>query len=471
MEKLETFAALKSSAEDGVAPADPKNLTLREVGTLTEQETKSLQAQDVLRKWLQQSEEDWQATLSTDCKGLGEEMAALQCLLSKGKLSNTVDEKLSAVKTFAESKDFSSWFKEQSKAVKALKMHASQIANKIVTTVKTYQKAHAVAAGKKAAQAKKAAKQVEAAQPKATQNPEADRAEPAPASPLLEIGFLGQVASMTVYNSFVDFSKAKVNWTKPFVVKGLQSLVRDRFEKPSVRSSCDYFESVIEPKSAALVRAKCLPEGCEETSSKFQFFLPSERHVDIGTLKLPNDEKLRRSLTSVRMVAQGPKPYHGFDFDDFPSLEVPVKGQKQVLLFRPDADESEVTVDTYADKIKTANQEQLLAIGKCAVTHTLNVADVMYWPAGWFCVAASIGKTPCYSFAYPMLVRLEDPSEVPNLTSTTESRKDLMAMRTAAQLSWPVLDGQPAQPRVKVECIEIDNAKAFKKNEVIEVDS
>ncbi len=470
MQKLDTFAELKKSAEDGVAPANPNNLTLREVGTLAEQEAKSLETQDVLRKWLQQSEEDWQTTLSTYCKGLGEEMAALQCLLPKGKLSNAVDEKLSAVQTFAESKDFSSWFKEQSKAVKALKVHASQIASKISTTVRTYQKAHVVAAGKKAAQAKKAAKQVETTQPKTPQNPEAEKGEPAPVSPFLGIGFLEHVASMNVYNSFVDFSKANVNWTKPFVVKGLQSLVRDRFEKPNVRSSCDYFESVIEPKSGALVRAKCLPEGCEETSSKFQFFLPSERRIDIGTLQLPNDEKLRRSLTSVRMVAQGPKPFHGFDYDDFPSLEVPVKGQKQVLLFRPDADESEVTVDTYADKIKSGNQEQLLEIQKIAVAHTLNVADVMYWPAGWFCVAASIGKTPCYSFAYPMLVRLEDPSEVPNLTSTTESRKDLLAMRSAAQLSWPASKGQPT--RVKAELIEIaDNAKAFEKNEVIEVDS
>lgn len=471
MEKLGTFAELKQSAEDGVTPADPNNLTLREVGTLAEQETKSLQAQDVLRKWLQQSEEDWKTTLSTYCKGLGEEMANLQCLLPKGTLSNAVDEKLSAVKTFAESKDFSSWFKEQSKAAKALKGHTSQIANKLSTTVKTYQKAHAVAAGKKAAQAKKAAKQVEALQPKTTPNPEAEKGEPAHASPFLGIGFLEHVASMTVYNSFVDFSKAKVNWTKPFVVKGLQSLVRDRFEKPSVRSSCDYFESVIEPQSGALVRAKCLPGGCDETSSKFQLFLPSERHVDIRTLQLPNDEKLRRCLTSVRMVAQGPKPFHGFDYDDFPSLEVSVKGQKQVLLFRPDADESEVlTVDTYADKIKKANQEQLLEIQKSAVAHTLNVADVMYWPAGWFCVAASIGKAPCYSFAYPMLVRLEDPSEVPNLTSTTESRKHLMAMRSAAQLSWPDSKSQP--PRVKTELIEIkETAKAFEKNEVIEVDS
>ena len=236
---------------------------------------------------------------------------------------------------------------------------------------------------------------------------------------------------MTVYES-VDSFKAiggLDKWASPFVVKGVQAPVRDRFEESRIRTPAEYFENMLAEKAATLVRAKCFVESGSDTQKTLKFLLDDERMVDLSQMSWP-DDKQRRSVLGLRLVAQGPKLFCGFDFDDLSTIEVPVRGQQQCLLFRPspemqfltDGSGALLTLEAMVSKVKGISVEDVAVLKEHAFVHTLGVAEALYTPSGWFAIMCSIGNSPCYSFSSAALLRhLKGDEDKTSLTCSLKS--------------------------------------------------
>ncbi|CAK9013976.1 unnamed protein product [Durusdinium trenchii] len=423
----------------------------REVLTMKNQEEKAKAANTVLLGWLQSSMVDWQLLLGRP-EGLlvSEEISTLGDLLPCNELKTVSDSKLNAVLEFEQSKACSAWFRDQVKTLRLLKALVNQTATKITTTIKTYQKAHKSAHDKKVAQAKKNAKKGKEKEGEAGSVSQPGEVASSGSSgvsvssPLLTQEFLKSCQAIKVHALVEAFHKElgpeASCWAVPFVIKGLQAPVRERFENSNLRPAAEYFEQVVTEKASSLVRARCTPDHCQEVQQLLLGLLPKDRMVDLANAGL-EDEKVLKAVVSTRLVAQGAqKPYAGFEYEDLGSWEVPVKGQKQVVLFQPGAD-MPFFMSNDGSKLLDAESKVL---AKHAHVHTLTIAEGLYWPPGWACVSVSVGKSPCFSLSQSFLLRhlvTDGEDNVLNtaLTSSSSGRQAWLDAWKKAQAALPSL--------------------------------
>lgn len=449
--KIKELIAFGGKAEDIVAPTNPDDLTRREVLTMKNQEEKAKAANTVLLGWLQSSMVDWQLLLGRP-EGLlvSEEISTLGDLLPCNELKTVSDSKLNAVLEFEQSKACSAWFRDQVKTLRLLKALVNQTATKITTTIKTYQKAHKSAHDKKVAQAKKNAKKGKEKEGEAGSVSQPGEVASSGSSgvsvssPLLTQEFLKSCQAIKVHALVEAFHKElgpeASCWAVPFVIKGLQAPVRERFENSNLRPAAEYFEQVVTEKASSLVRARCTPDHCQEVQQLLLGLLPKDRMVDLANAGL-EDEKVLKAVVSTRLVAQGAqKPYAGFEYEDLGSWEVPVKGQKQVVLFQPGAD-MPFFMSNDGSKLLDAESKVL---AKHAHVHTLTIAEGLYWPPGWACVSVSVGKSPCFSLSQSFLLRhlvTDGEDNVLNtaLTSSSSGRQAWLDAWKKAQAALPSL--------------------------------
>eukprot|EP00913_Durusdinium_trenchii_P010377 g9728.t1 len=441
--QLSELEELALTAEDAAAPQVQDHLT--KMATIAPQQVKATNVLHLLDSWLTTSMAEWQVVLgSAAAVSLAEEMPTLSSLEPLLELETAGDSKIQAVKTFEQSLSVNGFLKEQTKLMKSLKASVAQAYGKIATTIKTYQKAHKQTLEKKAAAEKKAQKAQAKKKPKSNGD-DGTEAASSPSmvgfqnsTPLLAPEFLKGCKAVQGFESADAFrADTGLKWDTPFVVKGIQSPVRERFENPRLRQSAEYFESVLSEKSDSLVRAKCMPDNAGEAQKCLSSLAPAELVVDLGTIQL-SDDKVRRSVSGVRLVAQGSKPYIGYDYDDLASFEVAVKGQKQALLFRPCADLSFLVgedgrllpAETQLSKLKALTPEQCEQLKPHAMVHTLTVSEALFWPAGWIGVFSAVGKATTFSLALPVLLRAGDASL---LWSTSAPRQALLDAWKAAQ--------------------------------------
>ncbi|CAK9108989.1 unnamed protein product [Durusdinium trenchii] len=453
--QLSELEELALTAEDAAAPQVQDHLT--KMATIAPQQVKATNVLHLLDSWLTTSMAEWQVVLgSAAAVSLAEEMPTLSSLEPLLELETAGDSKIQAVKTFEQSLSVNGFLKEQTKLMKSLKASVAQAYGKIATTIKTYQKAHKQTLEKKAAAEKKAQKAQAKKKPKSNGD-DGTEAASSPSmvgfqnsTPLLAPEFLKGCKAVQGFESADAFrADAGLKWDTPFVVKGIQSPVRERFENPRLRQSAEYFESVLSEKSDSLVRAKCMPDNAGEAQKCLSSLAPAELVVDLGTIQL-SDDKVRRSVSGVRLVAQGSKPYIGYDYDDLASFEVAVKGQKQALLFRPCADLSFLVgedgrllpAETQLSKLKALTPEQCEQLKPHAMVHTLTVSEALFWPAGWIGVFSAVGKATTFSLALPVLLRAGDASL---LWSTSAPRQALLDAWKAAQ----------QQQQAKVEAVDV----------------
>ena len=133
----------------------------------------------------------------------------------------------------------------------------------------------------------------------------------------------------------------------------------------------------------------------------------------------------------VPPARQGPKPFMGFEYEDLASWEVPVKGQKQVLLFFPcpdlsfckDAHGKLLPAEDIQANLKALNPAQVEELEGRSYARNLTVGEALFWPAAWCEATAAVGRTVCFSLAKSFLLGT-GPSD---LTSKVADRENCLA--------------------------------------------
>ena len=128
----------------------------------------------------------------------------------------------------------------------------------------------------------------------------------------------------------------------------------------------------------------------------------------------------------------------GFEYEDLASWEVPVKGQKQVLLFFPcpdlsfckDAHGKLLPAEDIQANLKALNPAQVEELEGRSYARNLTVGEALFWPAAWCEATAAVGRTVCFSLAKSFLLGT-GPSD---LTSKVADREKLLGIWKSEQV-------------------------------------
>ena len=253
--------------------------------------------------------------------------------------------------------------------------------------------------------AKAAAKSAAGAKPKKAPH----IAEPCP---LFKTDLLAKIADAVQYESYASWEKdskhAKLNLSRPFSVRGNQSLVESCQKDARLSSDRQYFERHIRSVFATdgLSRGRAYPMVTDESVlAKLIAFaspepqLQKQRRVSLSSEK-PDDmaDKTFRNATKLALWGLGGTSMTGLHFDDLARVALQTSGSRQVVAISleglEDVARAVAEPDTF---LRGVDWESIVKKrgpdeAPCVVKMTLSPGDVEFTPLGWLVVEQSLNQ-------------------------------------------------------------------------------